>query len=99
MQFSRICNFVLHVRNQTIFAMKISSFVSTPHSKFQLNPARRFRDMNFQKLAFFLSSCFCFFFFSSWYESYHKVKTSYLIALKFATQKGGVRVHLGTKFG
>jgi len=27
------------------------------------------------------------------------METGYLIPLKFCTQKGGVRVHLGTKFG
>jgi len=41
-----------------------------------------------------LVSLFCFFFLSSWYESYHKVETGYLIALKFGTRKGGVRAHL-----
>jgi len=39
------------------------------------------------------------FFFLSWYESYHKAETGYLIALKFDTEKGGVRAHLGIKFG
>jgi len=38
-------------------------------------------------------------FFTAWYESYHKVETGYLIALKFGTQKSGVMAHLGTKFG
>jgi len=42
---------------------------------------------------------FSFFFFLSWYESYPKVETSNLIALKFGVHKGGVRAHLGTKFG
>ena len=51
MQFSCICNFMLLVQNWTIFAVEISSTVSTPHSKFQLNRARRLWDMNFQKLA------------------------------------------------
>ena len=27
------------------------------------------------------------------------METGYLIAWKFGTQKGGVRAHLGTKFG
>jgi len=27
------------------------------------------------------------------------VETDYLIALKFGTQKGGVKAHIGTKFG
>jgi len=51
MQFSRIRNFMLLVQNRMIFAVEMPSTVSTPHSKFQLNCARSFRDMNFQKLA------------------------------------------------
>ena len=51
MRFSRICTFVMLVRNRTIFAVEMPSTVSTPHFKFQLNRARHFRDMNFQKLA------------------------------------------------
>jgi len=50
-QFSHIHNFVLLERNQTIFAMEMPSTVNTPHPKFHLNHARRFLDMNFQKLA------------------------------------------------
>jgi len=50
MQFSHIHNFMLE-RNRTIFAVEMPSTGSTPHFKFQLNCARRFRDMNFQKLA------------------------------------------------
>jgi len=30
---------------------------------------------------------------------YYKMETDYLIALKFGTQNGSVRAHLGTKFG
>jgi len=44
-------NFVLLVRNQTIFAVEMPSNVSTSHTKFKINRDRRFRDMNFQKLA------------------------------------------------
>jgi len=44
--------------------------------------------MNLRKISFFV-------FFSSWYESYHKVETGYLIPLKLGTQKGGVRAYLG----
>ena len=50
-RFSRIFNFVMLERNWTIFAVEMPSTVSTPHFKFQLNRARHFRDMNFQKLA------------------------------------------------
>ena len=35
----------------TVYAVEMPSTISTPHSKFQLNHSRRFRDMNFQKLA------------------------------------------------
>ena len=54
-QFSRIL-----VRNWMIFAMEMPSAVSTLHSKFQLNCARRFRNINLQKLAQF-SHFFSFF--------------------------------------
>ena len=90
MQILHIRNFVLLVRNWMIFAAEMPSTISTPHSKFQLNCARRFRDINFQKLAWFLR--FFLFFFSSKHESYHKMETGYLIPLKFGTRKGGVRV-------
>jgi len=86
-QFSLMRNFVLLKRNSTIFAVEMSSTISTPHSKFQLNCARHFQDINFQNLAHFLFS----FDYSSRCESYHKVKTGYPIGLKFGTQKGGVR--------
>jgi len=75
--------------------VEMPSTVGTLHSKFQLNRARRFRDMAFKNWLSFLVS---FLLFSSWYESYHKVETGYLIALKFGTQKGGVRAHLSTRF-
>ena len=37
-------------------------------------------------------------FFPSRCEGYCKVEMCYLIVLKFGTQKGGVRVHIGTNF-
>ena len=49
MQFSHIRNFVLLVRNRTI---EMPSNVGTPHSEFQINHAKHFRDMNFQNLAY-----------------------------------------------
>ena len=49
--FSCICNIVLLVQNQMIFAVEMPSTVSTTHSKFQLSRPRCFWDMNFQKLA------------------------------------------------
>ena len=60
MQFSCIRKFLLLVQNWTIFAVKMPSTISTPHFKFQLNHAKRFWDMNFQKLAW--RSFFIFFF-------------------------------------
>jgi len=51
----------------------------------------------FSKIGFV--SSFFLFFSSSRYESYHKVETDYPIALKFSTQKGGIRGHFGNKFG
>jgi len=49
MQFLRTRNFMLLGWNQTIYAVEFPSTVSTPNPKFQLNRARRFRDINFQK--------------------------------------------------
>ena len=50
-QFSHICHSVLLVQNRAVFAVEMPSTVSTPHSKFKVNCARQFRDMNIQKLA------------------------------------------------
>jgi len=79
--------------------MKLNDFsapnVITSHFKFQLNHARRFRDMNLQKLAEYLRFFF-FFFFSSRCESCYKTQTHYPIALKFGTLKVGIRVHPDT---
>jgi len=47
-----------------ILALEMPANVITSHFKFQLNHARRFRDLNLQKLAKFLGFFF-FFFFSS----------------------------------
>jgi len=57
MRLSCVCNFVLLVRNRTIFAVEMPSTVNTPHSKFQLNHARVWTSKNW--LSFFV-----FFFFS-----------------------------------
>ena len=46
-----------------------------------------------------IGHCFLVFLLSSRYESYHEVEMGNPIASKFGAQKGGVRVHLGTKFG
>jgi len=85
------------------FCWEIPSTVSTPYSKFQLNHAKCFHDINFQILALvsilILIFEVNFFLFSLRCESYHKVETGYLIALKFGTQTGGVRIHIGTKLG
>ena len=69
---------------------------STPHSKFERNRFARSRDMRLQKLAQFLR-----FFFSSYFSFSCRTltKTPYPIALKFGTQKGGIKAHLGTNFG
>ena len=71
---------------------------STPHSKFERNRFARSRDMRLQKLAQFLRFFF-FFFLSHTYKNCHKTRTPYPIALKFGTQKGDIRAHLGTYFG
>ena len=93
MQFSCIHNFILLVQNQTIFAVKMTSAFSTTKSKFQLNSARRFQNMNSQNLAqlhfYFYSFCY----------GVKVTQMGYPIVLKFGTQKGGVRAHLDNKFG
>ena len=50
-------------------------------------------------LSFLVFSFLFFFLFSHTYKNCHKTRMPYLIALKFGTQKGGIKVHLGTNFG
>ena len=79
--------------------MNTPSNFSTPHSKFERNRFKRSRDMRLQKLA---SSFFVFFLSSSFRtltKNCYKTRTPYPIALKFGTQKGGTKAHLGTNFG
>jgi len=104
MQFSRIHSSVTLERNQLIFAVEMPANVIISHSKFQLNRAKCFRDMNLRKLAeflrFFRLFCFVlFFFFSSSNRNCHKTQIHYLIVLKFGTQQDGVSVHGAIKFG
>ena len=68
---------------------------STPHSKFERNRFARSQDMRLQKLAQFLR----FFFLSHTYKNYYKMRTPHSIVLKFGTQKGDIKAHLGTNFG
>ena len=52
------------------------------------------------KIGLVSSFFFLFFFlFSHTYKSCYKTRTRYPIALKFGTQKGGIKAHLGTNFG
>ena len=51
-------------------------------------------------LSFFVFFFFLFFFlFSHTYKNCYKTRTRYPIALKFDTQKGGIKAHLDTNFG
>ena len=51
-------------------------------------------------LSFFVFFFFLFFFlFSHTYKNRYKTRTQYPIALKFGTLKGGIKAHLGAKFG
>ena len=51
-------------------------------------------------LSFFVFFFFLFFFFlSHTYKNCYKTRTPYPIALKFGTQKGDIKAHLGTNFG
>jgi len=95
MRLSRIHSSMTLQRNQMIFAVEMPANVITSHSKFQLNHAKCFRDINLRKLAEFLH----FFFFSSNNKSCHKTQTRYPIVLKFGTQQDGVSVHRDIKFG
>ena len=55
---------------------------------------------DFKNWLSFFFFCFLFFFlFSHTYKNCHKMRTPYPIALKFCTQKGGIKAHLGTTFG
>jgi len=70
---------------------------TTSHFKYQLNRTGHFRDMNLQKLAYFLR-----FFFSSFRKGVkvcYKTQMHYPIALKFGTLKVEIRVHPDTKVG
>ena len=50
--------------------------------------------------SFFIFYFFLFFFlFSHTYKNCYKMRTPYPIALKFGTQKGDIKVHLGINFG
>ena len=79
--------------------MDMPSNCSTPHSKFERNRFKRSRDMRLQKLAPFLRFFFFLFFLSHTYKNCYKTRTPHLIALKFGTQKGDIKAHLGTNFG
>ena len=74
---------------------------STPHSKFERNRFARSRDMRLQKLAQFLRFFSSYFSFScrTLTKNCYKTRTPYPIALKFGTQKGDIKAHLGTNFG
>jgi len=103
MQFLRKRTFVLFVQNRMIFAVEMLSTVSNAlhcqYPIFQISTKLRQVFPRYELSKIGLVSWFVFFFFSSWYESYHKVEMGFLIALRFGAQKGGVRAHLGTEFG
>ena len=76
---------------------------STLHSNFERNRFSHSRDMRLQKLAQFLRF-FSYFSFSCRTLTKTAIKlerhrTPYPIALKFGTQKGDIKAHLGTNFG
>ena len=80
----------------------MSPTAALPHSKFERNRFTRFRDMRLQKLSQFLRFFFFFLFFfflSHTYKNCYKTRTPHPIALKFGTQKGDIKAHLGTNFG
>ena len=79
--FTRIRSSVLPLQNGTIFAVDTSTNVSTPHTKFQQNDFKHFRDMRLQKLAQFLQLFLIFFLFSHTYKNCHKMLIPYLITI------------------
>ena len=72
---------------------------STPHSKFERNGFARSRDRRLQKLAQFLRFSSYFSFSCHTCKNCYKTRTPYPITLKFGTQKGDIKAHLGTTFG
>ena len=50
-RFSHLRSSVLPLRNNTNFAVDTTANFSTPHSKFERNRFKRFRDMRLQNLA------------------------------------------------
>ena len=73
--------------------------VSTPHTKFKRHRFKRSRDIRLQKVAWFRFFFLFFFLFSHTYKNCYKMRTPYPIALKFGTEKGGIKAHLGINFG
>ena len=72
------------------------------HSTFQIRAKslHAFPRYATSKIGLISSFFFLFFFlFSHTYNNCYKTRTPYLIALKFCTQKGDIKVHLGTNFG
>ena len=51
MQFSHLRSSVLPLQNKTIFAVDTPANFSTPHSKFERDRFKHFRDIRFQTLA------------------------------------------------
>jgi len=97
MQFLCIRNFMLLVRNCMIFAVEMTSSVSSyPTFQISTKSCQAFPRYKLSKIDL-ISFFFVFFFFLSKHE--HKVEMGYLIPLKFRTKKGGVRTHLCTMFG
>ena len=83
----------------TIFAVDTPSNFRTPHPKFGRNHIKHSRNMRLQTFPYFLRFFFSFFPFSHTYKNCYKTRTPYPIALKFGSQKGGIKEHLGTNFG
>ena len=76
---------------------------STPHSKFEQNrfafPRYATSKIGSVSSFFFFFFFLFFFFLSHTYKNCYKTRTPYPIALKFGTQKGDIKAHLGTNIG
>ena len=76
-----------------IFAVETPSNFSTRHSKFGRIASSVTEICDFKNWLFFLLSLFAHL------QNCYKAQTQYPIALKFGTQKGGIKAHLCTNIG
>ena len=98
-QFSCIHRSMTFYPKFTKFAVEVPAYKGRLDSKFEVNRARRFRDMRDQSFSF----CSSFFSPPSSFHTNHKVgfnlQARTLISLKFGTLVGCIQANSGTNFG